>query len=211
MPEREVVCADSLHWMPQQRPKPGWGVVTSLPDAQEIGITDWEMYEAWFVEAAGMVCKLVHPGQPVLFFQTDRKSNGHWRSKATLCHQAAADAGLRCLWHKVVLRRQAGAVDLHRPGYSHLLAYSKEGKPGPATPDVLLPSGSLYKNGMPVAAALRAAAHLSRTCATLVDPFCGFGTTLAAAWAYDMDCLGVDLDPMMVERAKHVPALQRPL
>lgn len=181
------------------------GICTSLPDPGDMdpGVPpDWAGYAVWYQEAVALMLRQLAPAQSLVLFQTDRKQGGVWHSKVVLATLAAESAGCRLLWHKVVCNRRPGATDLHRPGYSHLLAYSAKGKPGPATPDVILPSGRLYRNGMPVAAAQAAVAHLARTATTVLDPFCGYGTVLAAANVAGLGALGVDQDPAMVDRAK---------
>src|SRR5690606_15863107 len=95
-------------------------VVTSLPDSEEIGQTPGR-WRGWFVEAAGLAMALADSAAPAIFYQTDRKAGGQTHSKAGLLLEAAAARGARLLWHKIVLRRRPGAVDLHRPGFTHLM------------------------------------------------------------------------------------------
>lgn len=196
---REVICADALDWL-ATNPVRG-AIVTSLPDSDEIGLplADWR---EWFARAVRAVLVVTPIEQPAIFYQTDRKAGGQIQSKAGLVLAAALAAGVPVLWHKIVLRRQVGATDLHRPTFAHLIAVSKAARPGPATPDVLPVSASLYPNGMPFAATFAAVRFAARTADTVYDPFCGRGTVLAAANAIGLRAIGIDIDPRQVAHAK---------
>jgi hypothetical protein len=210
---RTVRCQDALPYLDKirlsrlfdgggeySRPDelPGsFSIVTSLPDASEMGLEP-PKWRSWFRNAAYLCLDATPHDCPCVFFQTDRKYDGEWISKAEILLGAARDVGARLLWHKIVLRRKPGATDLHRPGYSHLMAFSAEARPGPATPDVLPVSPSLYANGMPLAAADAAVSYVSRYSRVVLDPFCGRGTVLAMAARYGMDQVGVDVDPAQV-------------
>lgn len=198
---REVICADALPWLEGRRAV--GAVVTGLPDAAEIG---WpvERYLPWFRNAARLAMLAATPAAPAVFCQTDRKADGQWHSKAALLFQASGEAGLRCLWHKIVLRRATGATDLHRPGYSHVIAFSREGRPGAATPDVLGVGKTVYSNGMPLNVALAAVRFAAQSSDTICDPFCGRGTTLAVAEALGLRAVGVDIDPAQCAAARRL-------
>jgi hypothetical protein len=198
-----VICADALEWLPAHH---GAGVVvTSLPDAAEIGL-DVPEWETWFVQAVRACLDATHRTHPAVFFQTDRKWRGRTTSKAGLVLRAMGghwDAW-DVLWHKIVLRRDAGKVDLHRPTYSHLIAIARNGagvRPGRATPDVIPPSASLYANGMPWAAAQAAVAFAGKVDGGIVDPFCGRGTVLRASIDAGINAVGVDIDPTQAAAA----------
>jgi hypothetical protein len=202
-----IVCADALTWLPAHH---GAGVVvTSLPDAAECEGMEVPEWEAWFVQAVRACLDATARGHPAVFFQTDRKWRGALVSKAGLILRAIGghwDAW-DVLWHKIVLRRAAGRVDLHRPGYSHLIAVARTGagvRPGRTTPDVIPPSAGLYANGMPWEAARVAAAYVAALPGSpaLVDPFCGRGTILRAALDAGVPAVwGVDIDAAQVAAA----------
>ena len=175
-------------------------VVTSLPDSEEIGQTP-EQWRGWFVEAAGLAMALAEPLAPAVFYQTDRKADGQTHSKAALLLKAAEARGVRLLWHKIVLRRRVGAVDLHRPGYTHLMAFSAKGRPGSATPDVIECGDMIYPNAMGLKAASFAVRFAGGFSRQIIDPFCGRGTVPAVADALGFDAIGVDIDPEQCERA----------
>jgi hypothetical protein len=187
---REVICADSIDWMNQTEAR--GAVVTSLPDADECGF-DLAYWKEWFVEAAKLSMGLALPNAPAIFYQTDRKSNGELISKSYLCHRAANELGYVCLWDKVVLRRDVGKVDLFRPTYTHLICFSKEGKPGVATPDVMPAGAMIYDNAMGMTAAVMAVKFAGQISPLIIDPFCGRGTIIAVANAYGYKSIGVDI------------------
>lgn len=188
----EIICADALPWLADH---PGLGaIVTSLPDAAEMG-WDQVSWSSWFYRAATACLIATAPTAPTIFYQTDRKADGHLTSKAFLLMRAAHAAAIPLLWHKIVLRRQVGMVDLHRPGYTHLLAFSRQAGPGPATPDVIAPGRLLYPNAMNLTAAIRAVTFARRSIDMIIDPFCGRGTVPAVAETLGCRAIGIDIDP----------------
>lgn len=186
-----IICADALEWLTKQNNI--GGVVTSLPDADEVGLSlaEWRI---WFVQAATLVMKKVDLSAPAVFYQTDRKMDGEWVSKSYLLIKASEHAKTRLLWHKIVLRREVGGVDLFRPGYTHLMAFSHEAGPGTATFDVMTAGRMIYKNAMGLDAAIFACRFVSRYTRTITDPFCGRGTVPAVADALGLVAVGVDID-----------------
>jgi hypothetical protein len=196
---RRVECADALTWLEGRRDV--GAIVTSLPDAEEIGCSIAEWRE-WFGRGVESVVRATSKRSPAIFYQTDRKSNGATVSKEALVFEASWRAGARVLWHKIVLRRDVGKVDLHRPGFTHLIAVSAEGTSGTASPDVLLRGRMVYPNAMGVAVAAFAVKYAALTSRSVVDPFCGRGTVVAMADALGLDAVGVDIDPEQVEAAR---------
>ena len=197
---KEIVCADALEWLSGATDI--GAIVTSLPDAEEIG-EPIDRWREWFREAVRRCVGAASESAPLVFYQTDRKLAGATFSKAALVVTAAEEVGARLLWHQIALRRDVGAVDLHRPGYTHLLAVSRGARPGTATADVIARGSVLYPNGM----GLNAAAFAVRFAAgkekrTIVDPFCGRGTVPAVAEALGLRAIGVDIDPAQCERAR---------
>jgi len=195
---KEIVCADALAWLSENAPG---AIVTSPPDAEEIGadLPDWQVWFAGALDA----CFAASRG-PVVFYVTDRKGGGRLRSKAALVHAAAGRAGVDPAWHKVALRRDVGATDLHRPTFTHLIAFGAS--PGVASPDVIRRGRVLYPNGTGLIAARVAVAWAGRAMVDgpLADPFCGRGTIPAVADAMGFDAVGVDLDP---DQCRHAEAL----
>jgi adenine-specific DNA methylase len=194
---REIICADALVW--GHRTKVRGAVVTSLPDAAEVGMGH-EAWSWWFREAALMAMVLAADAAPAIFYQTDRKADGQTYSKARLLMEAAGD---RCLlWHKIVLRRRPGAVDLHRPGFSHLMAFTWRARPGAASPDVLEAGPKVYPNATGLTAARWAVAYAGRYAPLIIDPFCGRGTIPAMAESLGLNAIGVDIDPAQCAAAR---------
>ena len=143
MTGRTIICADALDWLPSHTEG---AIVTSPPDAEEIGAT-LEEWQGWFARAVS-ACAAAANGSPCVFYVTDRKHAGRLYSKAGA---VLAAMGTPPTWHKIALRRSVGAVDLHRPGFSHLIAFN--GRPGKATPDVFDRGPCLYRNGTGTTAA----------------------------------------------------------
>jgi hypothetical protein len=117
--------------------------------------------------------------------------------------ETARSAGALVLWHKIVLRREPGQIDLHRPGFTHLIAVSIAGHPGKASADVLRAGIKIYPNAMGLSAANFAARFAQESgAARIVDPFCGRGTVPAVAEARGIESIGIDIDPSQCERAR---------
>lgn len=198
---RTVLTQDSIPWLADHINC--GAIVTSLPDAEEMEMPIWA-WRDWFVGAAGACMASVDQDQPSIFYQTDRKADGGIESKAHLLFNASRIHGLRVIWHKIALRRQVDCVDLFRPTYTHLIAFSRRCKVGSTTPDVIHRGTTLYKNGMGVEAARVAVQFAGRTSKTIIDPFCGRGTVLAVAEEEGFDAIGIDIDPEQVEFARTV-------
>lgn len=196
---KTILCEDSLPWM-AANPNYG-GVVTSLPDAEETGM-EIPAWQAWFTEAARLACLCAKPEAAAIFYQTDRKSNGETISKAELLFRAARFAGSKIMWHKIVLRRGVGKTDIHRPGFTHLICFSRKGKPGTATPDVIERGEMIYPNAMGINAARVAIGFCGHNSTIILDPFCGRGTVPAIAESMGLDSLGIDIDIRQCKAAR---------
>lgn len=210
MPNREVICADAVPWLAEQAartpPSSGLSVITSLPDVSEVNLP-LSAWRSWFLEAVRLVVEAVPRENGAVFFQTDIKHEGRWIDKGALVVRAAEDAHAHVLFHKVVCRREPGKLTFGRPGYTHLLAVSRAA----VVPDVLpLPDVIVDPGRQPWVRAMgiRAAAHAVRyvrdhlPTTTVLDPFCGVGTVLAAANALGLDAVGVEKARKRCERAR---------
>lgn len=202
MPKR-IICADAIAWL-QSGACPPCAIVTSPPEAAELGLPI-AAYVDWYCAAITLCMGVAGTAAPVVIYGTDRKADGAWLSKPALIVATANAGGWRLLWHKIVLRRQPGQTDLHRPGYSHLLAIGGDGcRPGAATPDVLDRGHMLYPDAMGFIPA-RAAVQFAATAGLpIVDPFCGQGTVPAIAEALGCEAIGVDIDPAQCAIAEKV-------
>jgi hypothetical protein len=185
----------------------GCSVFTSLPDVSELAPMGLDAWRRWFVDAAGLVLARVPDDGVAVFYQTDIKVERRWVDKGYLVQRAAEEGGHALLWHKVVCRVAAGAPTPGRPGYAHLLCFSRGVLPDPsrATADVLPALGAMtWSRAMGLDAA-RAAVRFIRTQTrshTVVDPFCGVGTALAAANEAGLHAVGVELGAKRARRAR---------
>jgi hypothetical protein len=192
---------DSIHALPDHHFA---GIATGLPDAAEIPhVTD---YEQWLYTAARLCLDATNPAGITTFAQTDRRIDGHLISKAHILMQAADDANRRVVWHKILLRRDIGAIDLRRPGYIHLLAFTRTARPGAMTPDIL-PTGprdyadSITTHAADIMAGAVALAARRIPAPVLCDPFAGRGTIARALAATGIPTEGWDIDPAQIRHA----------
>jgi len=206
-PAREVVHDDALAWLRAHPALPGASLVTSLPDVSELGLGA-EQWRAFFAEAARLCLQATPPEGLTIFFQTDNRVDGRWVSKAGLVLAAAAELEVPVLWHKVVCRRPPGTRLSGRPGFSHLLAFSRLATV-PAersSPDVLPGLGELpWSHSMGLAAAEEALATIqlaSPGTRVVLAPFCGIGTVLAVANRHGLDAIGIERNRKRAERAR---------
>jgi hypothetical protein len=200
---RVVIHGDAVDALPAcERPN---AIVTSLPDADDL---QWTVarYERWFRQMALLCLSHVADAGICIFYQTDRRQGGRVFSKAAILIDLSREAGHRLLWHKIVLRRRPGVVDLYRPAYSHLLGFSRRLKPGRATPDVFEPDRALHANGMHLEATRWAVRYAARQAGgrLLIDPFCGAGTVLAMAEHSFERVIGIDTDTRCVASARRL-------
>ncbi|MCK6506290.1 SAM-dependent methyltransferase [Myxococcota bacterium] len=206
-PGRQVLHQDALPWLAAHPAWPGASLLTSLPDVSEAGLPP-ASWPAFFAEAARL-CLLAVPDDGVaVFFQTDNRHEGRQVSKAAMVLAAAAALDLPLVWHQVVLRRPPGTKTMGRPGYSHLLAFSRR-----ATlpveqrgPDVLPDLGEVdWSHGMGRAAAAQAVAQIRRASPSttlLLAPFCGLGVALSAANEAGLEALGIERNRKRAEKAR---------
>jgi len=194
----QFICRDAVPWLCEHRDV--GAIVTSLPDSDEVEmpLVDWVV---WFKRAVCACMQSASASSCSIFYQTDRKINGQLISKSHLVFEAAEDAGVRCLWHKIVLRRDVGAVDLYRPGFTHMIAFSHKLSSGVATTDILPAGPFKYANAAGSDAARFAVEFAHQSSDQLVDPFCGHGTFVYAAADIGMNALGIDIDEKQIEQA----------
>jgi hypothetical protein len=206
-PRREVHQADGLAWLEEHVFADDEAVVTSLPDVSGARGMGYEEWRVWFTGVSRVICSRVAERAPAVFLQTDIKRDGRWVDKAYLIQKGAEEAGSHSLWHKVVCRTDPGNVSFGRPAYSHLLCFSRSLRldPGGSTADVLPGTGRMTwprAMGVDVCAAVCRFLLAETECRTVIDPFCGHGTMLAAANAAGMDAIGVELSPKRARKAR---------
>lgn len=179
---------------------------TSLPDSSELKRLSLVEWQAWFEAAAAQITAAVPADSAAVFFQTDVKRGGVWIDKAFLLQRGAALAGVPLVWHKIVCRAPAGTVTRARPGYAHLLCFSRQLREGDeaASADVLPQLGAMtWPKAIGLAAAEMGVAWLANAgMTTIVDPFCGIGTVLAVANRRGLDAIGVEIAPGRAAKAR---------
>jgi hypothetical protein len=206
MPSRIVHQTDAVAWLQGSQLPADHALVTSLPDSSELSMS-FEQWESWFAQTAELVCRSAAPEAVAIFFQTDVKREGLWVDKSFLVQQGARAAGARLLFHKIVCRAPAGVTTFGRPAYAHLLAFSQALRLSPAqsSADVLPTLGKMSWARAMGSDACNATCRflLEHTaCRTVVAPFCGVGSMLAAANAHGMDAIGVERSPKRAARAR---------
>lgn len=191
----EIICQDALVWLKAQ-PKL-CNVVTGICDMDEMPGYTYERYMKFFNDILNLIFSKLMPGCYAIFIQTDRKYNRTLIDKSAIISKAAGEHGLKTVWHKIVLHRDVGATDIHRPTYAHMLCYSIDGTTGAAVPDVLPVSKRLYKNGTPTLAAQTALGFVRRysSIPVVIDPFVGQGTIPMIASGMGLKVIGIDIDP----------------
>jgi len=182
-------------------------VFTSLPDSSEIKRFTFEQWQDWFTATAELVVRATPARSAAVFYQTDVKRDGIWVDKGFLIQRGAYAAGARLLWHKIVCRAPAGTATFARPGYAHLLCFSREltDDAERGTADVLPELGAMtWPRAIGLAAAHAAVLwlrdHAGARC--IVDPFCGVGTVLAVANHHGLDAIGVEIAESRAEKAR---------
>lgn len=208
-PARQVHCADALAWLAAAAPLSDTSVVTSLPDVSEVPALGFDGWCSWFESAAESILRGVPDDGVAIFFQSDIRHAGLWVDKGTMVARAAARVGSGLLFHRIVCRKPPGTLTLGRATYSHLLGFARVLRPVPtrATADVLPDGGPVPgKKAMGLLACLEACRFIREQTRSrrVLDPFCGWGTTLAVANALGMDAVGVDISTRMCRRARRL-------
>lgn len=206
-PTRNVIHGDGLAFLAAARLPSDHAVVTSLPDHSELPGMTIDAWRRWFVDTVALACGAVADDAMAIFFQTDVKHDGRWIDKGHLVHLGADAAGSHLLWHKIACRIPPGMISFGRPAYAHVLAFSRGLRltPGKSSPDVLPGLGEMPWSRAMGADVCRAVARflVEHTAArTVVDPFCGVGTMLAAANAAGLSAVGVELSRRRAARAR---------
>lgn len=197
MTRASLIIGDALPLLGASTDAPA--VITSLPDMAETGQGPDE-WRRWFVDAITMTTAAVTSNGPAIFYQTDRRHRGALMSKAAMVVEGAERAGARIMWHKVAVTTYG--TRLHRPGFTHLIAVSRTGRPGAMTPDIITAGPKAYPNATDTASCAVAVDHLESMGITAVlDPFCGSGSILAHAAKRGMDTTGIDIDPLQIHAA----------
>jgi hypothetical protein len=184
-------------------------IITSLPDHSELPTLGVDGWRRWFIDTIALACRALADDAVAVFFQTDVKHDGRWIDKGHLVMCGADAAGSHALWHKVVCRVPPGTITFGRPAFAHLLCVSRARRltAGESTADVLPALGEMTWSRAMGRAACDAAVRfvVSTGARTVVDPFCGLGTTLASANAHGLSAIGIELSRRRASRARRAP------
>jgi hypothetical protein len=204
---REVIHGDALDWLLAHPCLANTSVITSLPDVDELGVS----LDRWreFFLAAARACLLTTADDGLcVFMQTDNKRDGRWISKAGLLLRVADELDIPLIFHKIVCRKPPGMRIHGRPGYTHMLAFSRRAidDVDHPTPDVLADIGDVpwsHSIGTRAAeTAVDAVRQMSRATTRIVVPCCGIGTILAVANQRGFDVLGIERNRKRAEAAR---------
>jgi hypothetical protein len=204
---RIIHHGDGVAFLANRLP-PDHAIVTSLPDHSELPALGVDGWRRWFVDTVALACRAVADDAVAIFYQTDVKHDGRWIDKGHLVLCGSDAAGSHPLWHKIVCRIAPGATSFGRPAYAHCICVSRERRllPGASTPDVLPSLGDMtWSRAMGSAAcemAVGFAASVGAT--TIVDPFCGVGSALAAANRHGLSAIGVELSRRRAAKARRL-------
>lgn len=201
----EIITDDALHWLEQQPDRSLPHVFCGPPDMEEIKtVTTIDEYDAFIKKLVRLILSKVREHAFVLFMCTDRKINSKWYDKSHAINTVADELKVPLLFHKIVLNRDEGKVDLFRPTYQHLLCFSKWHGPGRSTPDVLSGGGKLYRNGTPIKGAEFVLQFLkdNSKLREIVEPCCGRASFLREAQRQGFDVKGVEIDEHEATLAK---------
>lgn len=210
---RTVFHAEALTWLSGHPSIRGMSIVTSLPDFSEVPQLGFAGWRTWFVDGAQQILRWIPSEGCAIFFQSDVRHGQAWIDKSYLIQQAAVEVGTPLIWHKIVCRYAPGSIHPGRPAYSHMLCFANGDPWSPQRPgpDVIEEQGyKPWPRAMGVAACNVACRFLRDETQTriVVDPFCGYGTVLAAANNWGLESIGVELSR---QRCRRAAALTVPL
>ena len=200
-PSRLIIQGDALEYLHSVFVLSG-NVVTSLPDVSEITSMSLSEWRSWFLATVALILSKLPREGVAVFYSTDVRDRvtGEWISKAQLILGGGATdiAGVKLLWHKIVLT--PAATTLRKGGkasYSHLIAFGKHftiDRTAVYT-DVLPVRGAmLWNRGTGLGACAFAIEFIRKHSPhrTIIDPFNGVGSVTAVANALGLNAIGVE-------------------
>ena len=204
---REVFVADAIEWLKNFDAPSGHSFLGSLPDISEFPSYSLEQWKEWFQSTAELVLEKTSPEGVTLFFQSDIRLEKLWIDKAYIIQKAAEKLGHRQLFHKIFCRVPPGVISMGRPAYSHMLCFSRTVVPNLeiTSPDVIPDLGEkTWTRGIGLEASLLASTYVKKqtTTHTLVNPFCGEGSVIAAANFVGLNSIGIERSPKRAEKAR---------
>lgn len=209
-PRRTVHVTDALAWL-ETHVVPACSVVASIPDLSEFPGRTVVEWCRWFEEAAQLILRATPPEGVTIFYQTDIKVEGEWIDKGFLCQSAARRLEVPLRWHKIACRVPAGRPTGGRPGYAHVLCFSRSVTPSgrvgwgdvaPALGDKVWERGMGFEICRSIAEFIRT----ETTTRTVLNPFSGLGSMLAVANASGLDAIGLERSPKRAARSRALSA-----
>jgi len=208
MIERHVYCEDALDWFRKNQKPSSFSLVTSMPDISEFPHYDLKQWQAWFTDTAKFLLSKYSDEGVGIFYQSDIKKDGTWIDKGYLCQKAADELGQTLLWHKIVCKAGPGITTFGTPAYSHILCFAKKIRLtdlSKSTPDIIPQIGDkTWQRGIGLTSALTIVKFVldQTTTSTIINPFCGEGSILAAANAVGLSSIGIERSPKRAKKAK---------
>lgn len=201
---REVITADANDWMKEMfnQGLKCKAIITSLPDADEIGLTQAQ-WETWVHIVCLNMIEIMDDKGIVIFYQTDRKIQGRQIDKKSLITGYFRAAKFNTIFSKIVLKQEPETTNFFRPTFTNMFGFSKRTKAGKATPDVFRAGKMIYRNSMGFNACEAAIKLIKSKLGDVIiyDPFCGRGSVLKIANELGLRAYGVDNDPEQTKYA----------
>jgi len=191
-PSRIVICADSMDKLKEYNNIKA--IITSLPDMEEIGYS-LEGWIKWIENACIILMNQLDDNGIIFFYQTNRKYKGHIIDKNSLITKAFIDNNYNKVLSKIVIKQKINTINLFRPSYTNLFAFSRNLKSGKPSPDVIESGKMIYKNAMGFNAVNLCIDYIEKYVDTssIFDPFCGQGSVLKISNIRGYDSLGIDI------------------
>lgn len=206
MANRIIHCEDALKWLESSDVLNNCSLVASMPDISEFPSFTLEEWQEWFKSTAELIMSRCPPDGVTIFYQSDIKHEGRWIDKGYFCQRSAEQLGHHLLWHKIICRAPAGAATFGKPSYSHLLCFSQglTASIDRSTADVISMGDKVWQRGMGLEACLLSSKFIAEqtNSTTVVNPFCGQGSMLAAANRMNLDAVGIERSPKRAEKAR---------
>lgn len=204
---RTVLCEDAKVWLQKSEIFDDTSIVASLPDISEFPSFSLTQWKQWFIETCELILSRTPNDGVTIFYQSDIKLQGKWIDKGYLCQKAAEAIGADLLWHKVACRSKPGQATFSRCSYSHILCFSRDLQAdiSKSTADVIPDIGEkTWPRGMGFDAAVMIAKFIATQTksTTILNPFCGQGSMLAAANAVGLSAIGIERSPKRAKAAQ---------